>query len=258
VTVFNKAYAGAYDALYGEKDYGNECDMIEALLAEFGAARPAHRLLDLGCGTGGHAIPLARRGYSVTGVDRSCDMLAHARAKAAAASVEATTRFQEGDLRHFRLDEEPFDAAIMMFAVLGYQTSDSDVKAALVRARAHLLTGAAFIFDAWYGPGVLADRPGPRERLADTPDGRIRRHTTAALDETKHLCTVRFDLERWRGAALAESVEEHHVMRYFFPEEIGTFAALAGFRLATLRCFPDWRKSVDDGAWTAVGVLCAI
>ena len=40
------------------------------------------RILDLGCGTGGHALVLARRGYRITGVDRSASMLEIARRKA--------------------------------------------------------------------------------------------------------------------------------------------------------------------------------
>ena len=55
-----------------------EADLVDALLRESGGTR----VLDAGCGTGRVAIELARRGFSVTGVDADPQMLAAARAKA--------------------------------------------------------------------------------------------------------------------------------------------------------------------------------
>src|SRR5207248_11417549 len=68
--VFGPQYAEAYDTLYRDKDYSAECDAIEHVFRLYGIG-PVRRVLDLGCGTGGHAVPLAERGYEVVGVDRS-------------------------------------------------------------------------------------------------------------------------------------------------------------------------------------------
>jgi len=76
--VFGQAYADQYDLLYHDKDYEAECDLLEEVFRRYGQ-EPIKSILDLGCGTGNHAILLARRGYRVTGVDLSADMLAHAR-----------------------------------------------------------------------------------------------------------------------------------------------------------------------------------
>src|SRR5438477_349480 len=57
--------------MYSGKDYEGECGLIVEAVQRFGLD-PTRSILDLGCGTGGHAIPLARRGYEVVGVDRSC------------------------------------------------------------------------------------------------------------------------------------------------------------------------------------------
>src|SRR4051812_30401147 len=62
---------------------------------EVGLASPYGKALDVGCGTGAHAIELARRGWQVTGVDAVAKALAAAREKAAAADAEV--RFVEGD-----------------------------------------------------------------------------------------------------------------------------------------------------------------
>jgi SAM-dependent methyltransferase len=257
VSVFGATYAGAYDTLYGEKDYAAECDMIEALMALTGGAAKS-RLIDLGCGTGNHAIPLAQRGFAVTGLDMSAAMLERARQKAAIAGVAGKTDFQLGDVRQALPGVRDFNAAIMMFAVLGYQQTDVDVRAALSAARGYLVPGAPFIFDVWYGPGVVADKPGPRERTVGEDGQRLVRRTNSILDEERHLCAVQFDLEVWRDGVRVEQTHEEHVMRFFFPEELERFAISAGFYLLTLRSFPEWQNPVSGKSWNAVGVLRAV
>lgn len=84
-----------------------ECDFIEK---EIGGDRSA-RILDIGCGTGRHAIELARRGYKVTGVDLSEALLERAREKAAANGVSVD--FRRHDARELPFAEE-FELAIMI------------------------------------------------------------------------------------------------------------------------------------------------
>src|ERR1019366_7539077 len=97
--VFGRPYAHQYDALYGEKNYTAECDAVEELLRRYGSG-PRHTLLDLGCGTGTHALLRADRGYAVTGVDRSAAMLECAREKVTNGRLPRTStppEFLEGD-----------------------------------------------------------------------------------------------------------------------------------------------------------------
>ena len=122
-------------------------------------------MLDLGCGTGGHAVPLAERGYDVVGVDRSPDMLQRAMQRGSSA------RFQLGEIGSLDLGET-FDAVLLMFAVLGYQVGNADVQAALATARRHLHTTGLLFADLWYGPAVLAERPAIKGlTLPGMPEG---------------------------------------------------------------------------------------
>jgi len=73
MSVFNK-YSRYYNLLYRDKDYAGEADYVHELIRKY--SPDAKSLLDLGCGTGRHAFPLAKKGYSVTGVDISEEMLA--------------------------------------------------------------------------------------------------------------------------------------------------------------------------------------
>lgn len=258
MSVFGADYAGAYDALYGEKNYAAECDMIENLFAEFGANGKPASLADFGCGTGNHVVPLAQRGYQVSGVDLSSGMLAKAREKAADAGVAERTRFALGNVQNVDVPGAPVDAAIMMFAVLGYQQTDAEVAAALANVRRQIPVGAAFIFDVWYGPAVLADKPGTREREVQGPSGKLVRRTRSTLDEGCNLCTVHFELERFEDAVSAQTVQEDHVMRYFFPEELERFAVRTGFAPVALRDFDDYRKPATAKSWNIVGVFRAV
>lgn len=75
--------------------------------------RPPARVLDVGCGTGRHAVALARRGFSVTGVDRSPRMVAAARAKARR-SRAGRARFILADAARLPLRSGAFDVALSL------------------------------------------------------------------------------------------------------------------------------------------------
>jgi SAM-dependent methyltransferase len=250
VTVFGAGYAAAYDALYQDKDYEAECDLLERLAREHGDGS-TQRVLDLGCGTGGHAIVLARRGYEVVGVDRSEEMLALARRKAAG----TTAAFRQGDIRSVALGER-FDLVAIMFAVLGYLGGDDDVRAALATARRHLRPGGLLVCDVWYEPAVVAQRPSERVREVEVPGGRILRRSSGELDEERRTCTVRFHVVEERDGDRRET-EEEHVMRYFSRADLERLTAEAGLDLVRLGAFPDADREPDGTTWNVVAVARA-
>jgi len=250
--VFGDAYADAYDALYRDKDYDAECDVLERAFAER-AEGPVRRVLDLGCGTGGHALRLARRGYAVVGVDRSAPMLARARARVAAEPGPEAT-FREGDLRNLPEalgpDEPPFDAAVVLFAVLGYLVTTADLRTALAGIRRSLRTGGLLVFDGWYGPAVLADPPGERLRVLDVGEGRtVLRAASGRLDPLRHRCTVSYRLWTLDGDRVAGRAEERHEMRFFFPLELEALLTEAGFAAPAVGAFPDLDRPPDAASW---------
>lgn len=251
LTEFGADYAEVYDAIYRSKDYDDEVNLIERILASHGLAG-SRRLLDLGCGTGNHAFRLAERGHFVVGVDRSTDMLALASAKAKRA-CSGSVEFHEADIRKLDLGRQ-FDAVLMMFTVLGYQLEDSDLMAALATVRRHLQPGGLFLFDVWYGPAVLANRPGERQISVEQGAARINRKSRATLDLARHLCRVTFDLEHLGNDRAMETWQEEHVVRYYFYPEIESALAQNRLELATLRSFPDFKAPADERSWNVIGV----
>jgi SAM-dependent methyltransferase len=99
---------------------------VDFLLEEL-ALEPGASILDVGCGTGRHAVELAKRGFAVTGLDLSSGMLAQARAGAEAAGVEV--EWVQSDATRFSFPGT-FDAAICLcegaFGLLGREDDPID------------------------------------------------------------------------------------------------------------------------------------
>ena len=252
--VFGSAYAEAYDFFYKDKDYEAECDMIEEIFRRHADGR-VNTILDLGCGTGNHAIPLAKRGYKVTGVDRSSEMLKHAEAKAETRHMDLkeVPQFMNGDVRCLEL-EQSFDAVIMLFAVLGYQLTNPDLSSTLRTVRKHLKRGGIFIFDVWYGPAVLAIRPIDKMKEIATPDGKVIRMASGTLDVARHICQVNYRLLKISGDRIENDSTESHTMRYFFPMELDMAFSFDKLKLQSLKAFPDFEKEADETTWNVLGL----
>jgi len=111
----------------------NTVKEVDFLIEELAPA-PGAAILDVGCGTGRHAVELARRGYRVTGVDLSEGMLARAREKAAEAGV--TVHFVQSDAADFTLPDV-YDAAVCLcegaFGLLGADDDPLAQPAAILR-----------------------------------------------------------------------------------------------------------------------------
>jgi SAM-dependent methyltransferase len=259
IKVFGQIYADQYDLLYTDKDYEAECVMIEEVFRRYGQG-DVKTVLDLGCGTGNHAIPLARRGYRVTGVDLSADMLVHAREKAAGIQLpegSAMPMFIQGDVRNVDLGQK-FDAVLMMFAVLGYQLTNEDVLATLLTVRRHLKPGGLFMSDVWYGPAVLAIRPCERVKITSIADGKVIRAASGQLDIYNHWADVHYHVWRLSGQQVVSESEETHRMRFFFPQELAFFANQAHLRLTHMWSFDDLEKSPNESTWNAMFVAHAL
>lgn len=255
--VFGSDYAGRYDFLYQDKDYERECDMLAEVFRRFGRT-PVKTVLDLGCGTGNHALPLARRDFTVTGVDRSPGMLEQAAKKASASGLgDKAPAFTQGDLRELDLHQH-FDAALMMFAVLGYQLTNEHVASALATVRRHLTPGGLFVFDIWYGPAVLAIRPGERVKTLTAPEGTVIRAASTTMDSYRQLADVRYQMWHVRRSGPMVETSETHQMRYFFPQELALFLEHAGLHLRHFSAFGNLEQVPGESTWNTLAVAEAV
>ena len=140
--------AKMYDALMDDVNYQEWADYIDAMLQKNGC--PGKRLLDLGCGTGNISIPLAQKGYQVTGVDLSAEMLDIARSKSEAAGL--VIDWQQQDLTELQLlddagAEPVFDAIIATFDVFNHLTSPEDLQMLFHSLNPFLVDEGILLFD---------------------------------------------------------------------------------------------------------------
>ena len=123
--------------LWGDatEEYADYCRHVTSLIEQY-SGYPASTLLNVGCGGGKNVLNLQPR-FRVTGLDLSATMLAQAKA------LNPQSRFVQGDMRTFRLDES-FDAVLMDDAI-SYMACRADLAAALRTASRHLRAGGVLI-----------------------------------------------------------------------------------------------------------------
>lgn len=129
-----ETFFDAHAPIYMENVFTkNTLAEVDFLLEEL-ALPPGGSLLDVGCGTGRHAVELARRGYAVTGLDLSTEMLACAATAARAAGVEVN--WIHADATCFSLPDK-FDGAICLcegaFGLLGRDDDPIDQPLSILR-----------------------------------------------------------------------------------------------------------------------------
>lgn len=141
-------------------------EQIQQVLA---LTKPAGKaVLDLCCGPGRCAVELARKRFSVTGVDKTSFLLKKARARARSAGV--AVEWVLSDMRDF-VRPGAFDLAISMFTSFGYFEDREEDVAVLANAFASLRPNGAFLVDV-FGKEGIAERflPAAVDRL---PDGTV-------------------------------------------------------------------------------------
>lgn len=247
------AYARYYDLLYRDKDYAAEAEFVHALIRKHHPR--ARTLLDLGCGTGRHAFVLAERGYEVTGVDRSEEMLAVARSQLSPFNPQPSTlNFFNGDIRSIRLGRT-MDAVVSLFHVISYQTENSDLLASFCTVRDHLGPGGVFLFDCWYGPAVLSERPTVRVKRLEDELTAVTRIGEPVMHANGNVVDVNFQIfVQDKASGAVECLEEQHRMRYLFRPEIDLLLRDAGLILVDEL---EWMtgRPLGFGTWGACFVV---
>lgn len=137
-----------YDTVYAGKDYAGEVATILPLL------KSPKTLLDVGCGTGTHALIFAQHGIDVTAIDYDEEAISVARNKDRNSSV----KFQVCLPQRLRTDAL-FDAAVSLFDVVNYRQSTWFLYTFFAGIFDHIKPGAKFVFDCWNGDAALNDPP---------------------------------------------------------------------------------------------------
>ena len=138
------ALAPVYDKLNGDVNYTAWADFFEKTFDHFLPRRP-DLVLDLGCGTGAMTVELARRGYDMTGLDLSPEMLSEAYMRADDAGKSGIL-FLEGDISDFEL-YGTVGAVVSCLDVINHLTEPEDVKRCFSLVHNYLDPDGLFLFD---------------------------------------------------------------------------------------------------------------
>lgn len=243
--------ADYYDIIYQDKDYKAECGFLELIFSKY-SDNPIKTILDLGCGTGGHALILAERGYKVIGIDLSWEMLKIGRKKTK--ERELNIEFIQGDIRNLKLNQK-FDAVISMFAVISYQITNEDLISIFKTAWKHLEKNGLFTFDVWFGPAVLTQKPSDRFKVIEKDNERIIRFATPVLDILDHTVDVKYKIIKLSKDKVVDEVDEVHKVRFLFPQEIKLICNMIGFKVLELCPFMKLGKTPTEKDWNVSVVM---
>jgi len=237
-------YAHYYNLLYRDKNYNEEVDFVKMLIKKENPN--ASTILDLGCGTGRHDRLFAKEGFVITGVDLSEQMISVAKKDEC-----ENLRFVFGDARTVNLSKK-FDVVVALFHVMSYQVSNNDILSVFNTASKHLEKDGIFIFDCWYGPAVLTDRPTVRIKRLDDNIINLVRLSEPQMNSKENTVDVFFDvLITDKTTKKQKELKEKHIMRYLFYPEIEHFASVSEFEITR---FEEWMtaKQPDYNSWNVV------
>lgn len=239
-------YAYYYNSFYKDKDYKAEAEQVNCLLRRYG--ENIAKIINYGCGTGRHDIALAQMGYNCTGIDMSPLMIDIARKNAE--SEKLCIDFSIEDIRSFE-PQEQYDAVISLFHVMSYQNRNEDILSAFRSARKALRKGGLFLFDVWYGPGVLSDRPAVRVKEVEDEKNKLVRIARPVMHDKENVVDVCYEVFVFdKESGQTKVINEVHNMRYFFQPELEFYLKEAEFDLIdNLDC--QTLGETDYDSWTS-------
>ncbi len=239
------SFAHYEDAAYYDKTYRRRKDDV-AFYADIAAQHGA--MLEYGAGNGRLALPAARAGVRVTGVDHSRPMLADFARRLSAESPEVQKRItlRHGDMRDVKLKKRfplitcPFNAFLHLY-------ERDDVERFLARVRAHLEPRGTFIFDV--------SNPNPNELVRDPNRAYVCPGFRYPRTGEMVRYTERFDYDHARQILFVtmEFLPQGHEQdswvtplahRQFFPRELEALLHYNGFAIEAL--WGDYKREPFD------------
>lgn len=220
------AFAAVYDLFMGEVDYEGWLRHIFALWEKFGLQPKT--VIDLGCGTGSIALPLAKAGLDMTGVDLSAEMLAEAEHKARAEGL--SLRWVCQDMTELDLSEKA-DCILSLCDSMNYLTEEGQLEQAFQSVARHLQPKGLFIFDLnteYQFREVL----GQNIFASAEEDAAYIWENTYDESEKINEYYVSFFIEQENG--LYQRIEECHYERAYSMEEIEEGLRVCGLELAAV------------------------
>ena len=235
--MFESELARYYDVMHQYRDYSQECQFTHELIKRYYPG--AEHVLDIGCGTGGHAIEMAQRGYSVTGIDKSQDMINIAEEKAEKAGVNID--FKCIDFHDLGGIGE-FQAAYCLGYTFLYITTYAEVMSFFTTVHRVLLPQGVFLVDFINGWSLIAGIQ--QDKFVYQQEGAtISQFNKTFVDNKRRIRHVDFKyiIESTDGHSKTVFAEED--LRIFFDDEVCMLLSNCGF--GNIESFSDYALDVN-------------
>jgi SAM-dependent methyltransferase len=218
-------FAWIYDSIFGPPREA----IVAKITHEFEAHRiePGSLILDAGCGTGGYVVALSERGFRVTGIDCSRELLGLAEQKARRVGALAT--FRVADLRRDRLDG-PYDA-VLARGVLNDFVTDSDRNAVVASVGGALRLGGVLIADVrdWKRSRQRFARESTFEKSASIDGAEVRFRSETQVDDATRQLRIREGITVIENGQRRDA-ENDFAMRCWSVPELRSRLGAAGFQ----------------------------
>lgn len=175
-----------YEVAFSHRNIAKEVDFLEAVF-KVHSNMAVCSILDIACGTCMHSFELAKRGYSVDGLDASAEMLKYARKKFG--QSPSRPRLLKADMKQFSIGER-YDAAICMGDSLIYLLNDEDYCSHLSSVARVLERGGIYVVDLdnpnyWFGEDLAQESRNEWETLDESIRVKITLQSFSIFSKTK-------------------------------------------------------------------------
>jgi len=249
LSAYGRRFAELYDVIRGYRDAAGEVDVLQAVFGR--SLDKGATILDLGCGTGLHAVELAKRGYKVTGIDLSADMIAVAQQK------KSDVTFLCGSLAEHK-ELGPFDGCMSLGNVINCLDNMDSLCAFFESVAAVLKPKSRFICECWNPIAVIKTPPTRVVRNYESKAGKIARVALPKWDFMKQELEIDYDIEITppKNSAPAARYRINHHLCLFTPLEIEFCLKRAGFEQIEIRSgLPEFQTAGEDDRMLAVNCL---
>jgi ubiquinone/menaquinone biosynthesis C-methylase UbiE len=230
-----QGFARVYDEMMAERDYARWAAYVAGLAEKYGVRGPG-KMLDLACGTGSFLIEMAARGWLITGVDNSAEMLGVADAKLNRSPYPF--HLVQQDMRELDIGQS-FTLITCMCDSLNYLIEPIDLQKTLGKIKLHLAPGGILIADMnleskyrlMLGDGSFAETFANSAYIWEN-----------SYDPESRTCRMAIDFFVRVEGELFRHIPEVHLQRAYWQQEIVELAKEAGFtEVEFWRAFSDER-----------------
>lgn len=240
-------YSKYYDLLYQDKDYANEANFVLKKLRKYQPKLSS--ILELGSGTGNHAHFLARDLNKMVGIEQSKEMLEMSAQKQIPNFIALNS-----SISNFSYPDR-FDSAIALFHVISYLTDLKELISCFNCVNQHLNNDGLFLFDVWYTPCVLTEKPAVRVKRWENEEIKITRIAEPKSDWNESIVKVNFEVHvQDKKNDKSFILNEMHPMRHFTLTEIKLLSQLTGFEVMEYAEFLT-DKPLNQDTWGAYFIL---